>query len=193
MSLYSSNRDKGISPLLALGCGPPWEAPLQGTLSSWSGGIKGNQLPLSPGDPSITCLISLHPLFRTCALFQSHHLLRTHSSLSIEKTWGLHYSSAPAPTFAAHNFEENLDSWLGLCCCVWAFSSCGKRGLFFIEVCGLLIVMASSCCGPQASAIVVHALSARQAACRIFWTRDGSYVPLHWQRVGGIRKQWTTR
>lgn len=47
-------------------------------------------------------------------------------------------------------------------CCIWAFSSCGKRGLFFIEVCGLLIVMVSSCCGPQASAIVVHGLSARQ-------------------------------
>ena len=32
---------------------------------------------------------------------------------------------------------------LGLCCCVWAFSSCGERGLLFIVVCGLLIVVAS--------------------------------------------------
>ena len=32
---------------------------------------------------------------------------------------------------------------LGLRCCVWAFSSCGERGLLFVVVCGLLIVVAS--------------------------------------------------
>ena len=32
---------------------------------------------------------------------------------------------------------------LGLHCCAWAFSSCGKRGLLFIAVCGLLIAVAS--------------------------------------------------
>ena len=32
---------------------------------------------------------------------------------------------------------------LGLRCCVRAFSSCGKRGLLFIAVHGLLIVVAS--------------------------------------------------
>ena len=32
---------------------------------------------------------------------------------------------------------------LGLCCCTWAFSSCGEWGLLFIMVCGLLIVVAS--------------------------------------------------
>ena len=32
---------------------------------------------------------------------------------------------------------------LGLCCCSWAFSSCGERGLLFVAVRGLLIVMAS--------------------------------------------------
>ena len=32
---------------------------------------------------------------------------------------------------------------LGLCCCVQAFSSCGKQGLFFIVVCSLLIAVAS--------------------------------------------------
>ena len=32
---------------------------------------------------------------------------------------------------------------LVLCCCVWAFSSCGERGLLFIAVCGLLIGVAS--------------------------------------------------
>ena len=32
---------------------------------------------------------------------------------------------------------------LGLRCCVWAFSSCGERGLLFIAVRGLLIVVVS--------------------------------------------------
>ena len=32
---------------------------------------------------------------------------------------------------------------MGLRCCVWAFSSCGERGLLFVEVRGLLIVVAS--------------------------------------------------
>ena len=32
---------------------------------------------------------------------------------------------------------------LGLHCCVWAFSSCGERGLLFVAVCGLLILVAS--------------------------------------------------
>ena len=32
---------------------------------------------------------------------------------------------------------------LGLCCCARAFSSCGERGLLFVAVRGLLIVVAS--------------------------------------------------
>ena len=32
---------------------------------------------------------------------------------------------------------------LGLCCCTWAFSSCGERGLLFVAVRGLLIAVAS--------------------------------------------------
>ena len=32
---------------------------------------------------------------------------------------------------------------LGLCCCVRAFSSCRERGLLFVAVHGLLIVVAS--------------------------------------------------
>ena len=32
---------------------------------------------------------------------------------------------------------------LGLCCCVWAFSSCSQQGLLFVAVHGLLIVVAS--------------------------------------------------
>ena len=39
---------------------------------------------------------------------------------------------------------------LGLRCCVRALSSCGERRLLFVAVCGLLIVVASLCCGAQA-------------------------------------------
>ena len=34
-------------------------------------------------------------------------------------------------------------SALGLCCCVWVFSSCGKQRLLFVAVRGLLILVAS--------------------------------------------------
>ena len=32
---------------------------------------------------------------------------------------------------------------LGLCCCAPAFSSCSERGLLYVAVCGLLVVVAS--------------------------------------------------
>ena len=52
---------------------------------------------------------------------------------------------------------------LGLRCCAWAFSSCSKRGLLFVAVHGLLIVVASHCgawaLGTRASVVVAHGLS----------------------------------
>ena len=53
---------------------------------------------------------------------------------------------------------------LGLCCCTWAFASCGERGLLLVAVHGLLIVVASLCCraralGTQASVVVACRLS----------------------------------
>ena len=50
-----------------------------------------------------------------------------------------------------HFFFKKLNSFihylflaaLGLCCCSQAFSSCGERGLLFIAVRGLLVVVAS--------------------------------------------------
>ena len=53
---------------------------------------------------------------------------------------------------------------LGLRCCVRAFSSCGERGLLFVAVCGLLIVVTSLCCrawavGTWASVVVACRLS----------------------------------
>ena len=52
---------------------------------------------------------------------------------------------------------------LGLRCCEQAFSSCGERGLLFVAVHGLLIVVASRCgaraLGVQASVVVARGLS----------------------------------
>ena len=39
---------------------------------------------------------------------------------------------------------------LGFCCCMRAFSNCGELGLLFVAVHGLLIAVASLCCGTQA-------------------------------------------
>ena len=53
---------------------------------------------------------------------------------------------------------------LGLHCCARAFSSCGERGLLLVAVCGLLITVASLCCGawalgPRAAVVVARGLS----------------------------------
>ena len=93
---------------------------------------------------------------------------------------------------------------LGLRCCVWAFSTCGKQRLLFAVVCGLLIAVASLVVehGLQArglqqlwhagsvvvahrlqstgSVVVVHRLSC-SAACGIFPEQGLNPCPLHWQ------------
>ena len=52
--------------------------------------------------------------------------------------------SGPTSLCFFKNFFKNLFlAALGLRCCVWAFSSCGERGLLFIAVCGLHIAVAS--------------------------------------------------
>ena len=43
---------------------------------------------------------------------------------------------------------------LGLGCCAWAFSGCGKRGLLFVAVRGLLMAVASL--------VAEHGLQARR-------------------------------
>ena len=53
---------------------------------------------------------------------------------------------------------------LGLPCCTRAFSSYSERGLLFVAVRGLLIAVASPCCGAQAlgtqaSVVVARGLS----------------------------------
>ena len=74
---------------------------------------------------------------------------------------------------------------LGLCCCAQAFSSCGERWLLFVAVRGLLIAVASLCCGARAlgtraSVVVAHGLSG-SAACGIFPDQGLNPCPLHWQ------------
>ena len=47
------------------------------------------------------------------------------------------------PLLCIHLFIYLFLAALGLRCCVRAFSSCGERGLLFVVVRGLLIVVAS--------------------------------------------------
>ena len=73
---------------------------------------------------------------------------------------------------------------LGLCCYARAFSSCGERGLLFVAVRGLLIVVASLVAEhglrSAGSVVVAHGLSC-SAACGIFPGQGSNPCPLHWQ------------
>ena len=86
---------------------------------------------------------------------------------------------------------------LGLHCCAQAFSSCGERGLLFVVVHRLLIVVASlvaeqgsrcagfSSCGTQALERRLSSCGARglscSMACGIFPDQGWNPCPLHWQ------------
>ena len=80
---------------------------------------------------------------------------------------------------------QALDTWanlfiylflaaLHLHCCAWAFSSCGERGLLFVAVCGLLIVVASLCCRAQALGTWASVVVARRLIYLFI------YFWLHW-------------
>ena len=74
---------------------------------------------------------------------------------------------------------------LGLHCCMWAFSSCSKRGLLFIAVSGLLIAVDSlveehGVLGARASVAVAQELSCSEAR-GIFPDQRLNPCPLHWQ------------
>ena len=75
----------------------------------------------------------------------------------------------------------------GLCCCVWAFSSCGERGLLFIALCGLLLVVASLVMEHRlqelwhaGSVVMAHGLIC-SAACGIIPDQGSNPCPPHWQ------------
>ena len=81
---------------------------------------------------------------------------------------------------------------LGFYCCTRAFPSCGQRGLLFVVVRGLLIVVASlaaehglQACSlqylwPLGLVIVARGLSC-STACGIFRDQGSNPCPLHWQ------------
>ena len=66
---------------------------------------------------------------------------------AIDSPVGISLLSAPMGDKAASSgcmfFLSFFMAALGLCCCTQAFSSCGKQGLLFIAVCGLLIAAVS--------------------------------------------------
>ena len=87
--------------------------------------------------------------------------------------------------FVFYKFIYLFLAALGLRCCARAFSSCGKRGLLFVAVSGLLTAAASLVAelqapGAQASVVVAHELSC-SAACGIFLDQGSKPCPLHWQ------------
>ena len=53
-------------------------------------------------------------------------------------TYNTLFSKAAGPIFSSL-----FSAGVGLCCCAWALSSCGDQGILFIELCRLLIVVAS--------------------------------------------------
>ena len=72
---------------------------------------------------------------------------------------------------------------LGLCCCTWAFSSCGEQGLLFVAAHGLLTVVASL--------VAEHGLQARSSCgtwAQWLW-RTGLIAPWH---VGSSRTRAQT-
>ena len=73
---------------------------------------------------------------------------------------------------------------LGLCFCVRAFSSCGKRGPLFIAVRRPLTVapllLRSTGSRRTGSVVVAHGPSC-SAACGIFPDQGSNPCPLHWQ------------
>ena len=98
--------------------------------------------------------------------------------------------------FYFYFFYFNFLAALGLRCCAQAFSSCGERGLLFISMCGLLVVVASLVAehqlyGAWASAVVALRLSSYGSPAQQLWhtgliaqrhegsswTRDRTCVP----------------
>ena len=73
-------------------------------------------------------------------------VLVIHSSF-IRISFTLYYNSVITPIFKCYLFVclfiYLFMAALGLRFCARAFSSCGERGLFFVAVCRLLIVVAS--------------------------------------------------
>ena len=61
---------------------------------------------------------------------------------------------------------------LGLRCCVWAFFICSDRGLLFVAVHGLLIVVASLCYGARALGEWASVVVARRLSSCVSWALE---------------------
>ena len=151
-----------------------------------------------------------------CGLEDSHYQIKKNFSLNLQHSKQLsvqvtHISAhlrrklIPFPSSIAfsHKFYFNLFllkkiflfyvlAVLGLLCCSWSFSSCGKWGLLFVAVHGLLFAVASlvaehelQACGFQqlwhtGSVVVACGLSC-STACGIFLDQGQNLCPLCWQ------------
>ena len=69
---------------------------------------------------------------------------------------------------------------LGLCCCTWAFSHCGKHGLLFVALCVGFSSCGAQAPGTTASLVAAHGLSCT-TACGIFPHQGSNPCSLHWQ------------
>ena len=74
-----------------------------------------------------------------------------------------------------HSFIHSLAA-LGLRCCVWAFSSCGKQGLLFVALHGLLLLQSTgsrrvgfSSCGSRALERRLSSCGTRASLLRGMW------------------------
>ena len=70
-------------------------------------------------------------------------LKETSDPLAVSPTFPLPHLQAIINLFFKYIYFIIYLAALGLRCCARAFSSCGERGLLFLAVCGLLIVVAS--------------------------------------------------
>ena len=118
------------------------------------------------------CVFSLEkPLFRCFALFKIglsfccyELFIYSRYKCLIRYMTCEHFLQFMSYLFFLNKFICLFLAALGLCCCAWAFSSCGEQGPLLVAVCGLLIAVACLCCrvralGAWASVVVAHGLS----------------------------------
>ena len=142
----------------------------------------------------------LCPLFRKCrsSLLESHcfsfsarlSLKAQSKSVLLISLCILFFSFPTLSTISNYTFASSfiylfISAALGLCCCMWAFSSCGKKGL--LASCGVRASHCGglSCCRARAlehmgSVIVAQVLSC-SAGHGNFLDPGSNPCPLPWQ------------
>ena len=94
-------------------------------------------------------------LTMACKTFFPNTPLRKYINLTMSKDYFFMFY-----LFIFYKFIYLFLATLGLCCCTQAFSSCSKRGLLFLAVCGLLC-SGFSCCGARAPGTRASVVAAR--------------------------------